>query len=413
MLRAKVFRPLLGLSMVLAGAGYALPALAGLAPPPPPSADPVDEQYPDSCLAENEFFAIDANDELVIDDGESTEPVTSETLASLNEDGRCSQLSAGSAVIGDDVNRLLLTEYFNRMGSALQNRILGGFFGGGTGVAGHNDRAPYGRAAGDGLADWGGWSPWVSYGHTMADNDLSSTRYDADQDNILFGMDYSYSDRLIFGISGGYENNDVDTAFNLGETEVTGLTIAPYAAYMLTDSVSIDAAVGYSDMDIDQFRTEPGGARVTGNTDASRWFVMSNLNTFHRHGNWVLTGRAGVIYSEEEQDAFTETGGVTAQSVGERDIEFGQLNIGGEVAYSVHSVEPFTSLFYQYDFERGSTNLNPNQAQPGNDDDDFRFAAGLRYFSDMGFSATLEYSKVIDRDNFDSDTFSLIGRMQF
>ncbi len=194
---------------------------------------------------------------------------------------------------------------------------------------------------------------------------------------------------------------------------VSGLTVAPYAAYMLTDNISIDASVGYSDMDIDQFRIEPGGARVTGNTDSSRWFVMTNLNSFHRYGNWVITGRAGLVYSEEEQDAFTETGGVTAQSVPERDIEFGQINIGGEAAYSVHSVEPFVSLFYQYDFEQGSTALNTNQVQPSNDDDDFRFATGLRFFSDAGISATMEYSKIIDRDNFDSDTFSIIGRMQF
>jgi len=341
------------------------------------------------------------------------QPVTSSFIDSLNEDGICSNINPGSSVIGDEVTRILMTEYFNRLGNTLQGRILSGFFGGGSGVASRNNPNQMGRAAGDGLADWGGWSPWVSYSHTMADNDLPSTRYDADQDNILFGMDYSYSDKLIFGLSGGYENNDIDTSFNLGQMDVSGLTIAPYAAYMLTDNISIDASVGYSDMEIDQFRIEPGGARVTGNTDSSRWFVMTNLNSFHRYGNWVFTGRAGLVYSEEEQDAFTETGGVTAQAVPERDIEFGQINIGGEAAYSVHSVEPFVSLFYEYDFEQGSTALKTNQVQPSNDDDDFRFATGLRFFSDAGISATMEYSKIIDRDNFDSDTISIIGRMQF
>lgn len=419
MQRESVFRGFFGFCMALAGSVVVLPAMAGIAPPsqPQPEPEPVfelvdDQSFTDSCLGEGESFAIDPESgELVVtDDG----GFSGQSVDSLDEDGLCSQLNPGNEIIGDEITRLLLTEYFNRFGSALQNRILGNFFGGRGGIAGRNNADQYGRAAGDGMPGWGGWSPWISYGHTWADNDLPSTLYDADQDNVLFGVDYSYSDRLIFGVSGAFENNDVDTRFNLGRMEVDGFSIAPYAAYLLTDSISIDAAFGYSDLSIDQFRIEPGGARVTGNTDSSRWFVMSNLNAFHSYGNWFLTGRAGVIYSEEDQDAFTETGGVTAQTVAERNIEFGQLNIGGEAAYSVHEVEPFASVYYEYDFEQGdSVALNPNQVQRSGDDDHFRVSAGLRYFGDNGFSATLEWSRILDRENFDSQTVNIMGRLQF
>ena len=406
--------------MALTVGTYSLSAMAGIiAPPPPPpppepEPEPVNQDYPDACLGEGEEFAIDpVTGELVIYDGTNSQVVTDELLASLNEDGLCSQLAAGNEVIGEEITRLLLTEYFNRFGNALQNRIIGRFFGGDN-TAGRDNTSQYGRAAGDGFADWSGWSPWISYGYTSADNDLTATRYDADQDNLLFGMDYSYSDRLIFGISGAYENNDIDTTFNLGEMEVDGFSVAPYAAYLLSDSISVDASFGYSNLDIDQFRIEPGGARVSGNTDSSRWFVMSNLNAFKRYGDWFITGRAGFIYSEEEQDGFTEIGGVTAQTVADRDIEFGQLNFGGEVAYSVHEVEPFASVYYEYDFEQGdSAALNPNQARRSDDDDDIRVSAGLRYFGNNGLSATLEWSRIFMRENFDSQTINLMGRLQF
>lgn len=398
--------------------------LAGLSSLPPP--EPAGDEFPDSCLGDDAYFTGNTSGdqfEIFVPDSSDSDSYGGDpyaggdaqyiSIGDLNEDGLCSQLSAGSAIIGEEITRLLLTEYFNRMGNALQNRIRSGFFGG-NGVAARGDAAQAGRAAGDGLDGWGGWSPWISVGRTMADNDLSSTAYDATQDNVLFGMDYSYSDRLIFGISGGYENNDIDTSFNGGEMGVQGFSVAPYAAYLLTDNVSVDAAVGYSTLDIDQFRTEPGGAIVTGDTDSSRWFVMSNINTFRQYGNWVVTGRAGFIYSEEEQDGFTETGGFTAQTVAERDIDFGQLNFGGEVAYSAHAIEPFASLFYQYDFEEGdSAALNPNQAQRSNDDDDIRASAGFRYFGNNGLSATLEWSHIIDRENFDSNTINLLGRLQF
>ncbi|MCS3904021.1 outer membrane autotransporter protein [Methylohalomonas lacus] len=307
----------------------------------------------------------------------------------------------------------MMTEYFHRMGQALQNRIRGGFFGGG-GVAARGQSDMAGRAAGDGMADWGGWSPWVSYGRTSADNELSSTRYDATQDNVLFGIDYTYSDRLIFGISGGYENNDVTTAFNLGEMEVEGLTVAPYAAYLLTDNVSVDVAFGYSDLSIDQFRTEPGGAIVRGDTDASRWFVMSNLNANHQYRNWLFSGTAGVIYSEEDQDGFTETGGISSQTVASRNIEYGQLTFGGEIAYVEKAVEPYASLHYQYAFEDGdSTRLNPNQARRTDDDDEFRLATGLRFFANNGVSGVIEYNTILGRDHYDSHGINLIGRYQF
>lgn len=411
------FRVVAGFVFLLVSGSYTLPSYAGVSPPiPPPTpvSEPVTEEFPDACLGDGQFFTI-IGDDLFIDDGMGgAAPVTDAFLAELNEGGLCSQLGAGSGVISEEIARLLLTEYFNRFGSALQGRIFANLFGGSGGVAGRNNAGQMGRAAGDGMPDWNGWSPWISYGHTWADNDLPSTRYDANQDNVLFGIDYTVSDRFIFGISGAYEKNDIDTRFNLGQMQVDGFTIAPYAAYLLTDNVSIDAAFGYSDLSIDQFRIEPGGARVTGNTDSSRWFVMSNLNALYSYGSWSLTGRAGIIYSEESQDGFTEIGGVTAQTFASRNVEFGQLNFGGEAAYSAHALEPFASILYEYDFEQGdSAALNANQAQRRLDDDNFRMSLGLRYFGENGFSAILEWSRIFDREYLDSQTINIMARMQF
>lgn len=402
-------RPLYGCFMALVCAGYGVTAQAGLVAPEPI----IEEEFPEDCLPDD-FFLNDGQQYFALNDyggGDFGDPP-----GDLNADGLCSRINAGSSIIGDEITRLMMTEYFNRMNTALQNRIRSGFFGGGGdgAFAARGQSGLSGRAAGDGLADWGGWSPWISYGRTHADNDLSSTRYDANQDNVLFGVDYAYSDRFIFGISASYENNDITTSFNLGEMEVEGFSIAPYAAYMLTDSLSVDVAFGYSDLSIDQFRTEPGGDRVQGDTDASRWFVMSNLNAFHQYGNLALTGRVGLVYSEESQDGFTESGGATAETVARRRIDFGQVNVGGEVAYTAHALEPFASAYYQYDFEDGdSVRLNPNQARRSRDDDDFRLSGGFRYFDSNGFSGVIEYSRVVGRSNFDSSTLNILGRLQF
>lgn len=322
----------------------------------------------------------------------------------------CSQLAPGTSTLTPWLQQIILSERLFKLSGIINNRLRGG--GGGSTVlaAGGGDLA--GRAAGDMLSNF---AVWMSYGHTVADNDLSSTEFDATQHNLLAGVDYAFTERLLAGLVFGYESSDFETPFNAGDMQISGYTIAPYIAYLISDNFSVDATVGYSNLGIRQTRTDPFVIQPTikGNTTTDRWFVASNLNAFTYWRDFALNGRVGLIYSEDYQRGFTESGGFTAQRIGSETYRFGQVQIGGEVAYVVHAIEPFASAYYQYDFEREKIRLNPGQQQPSNDRDDVRVSAGLRYFGSNGLSGILEYSTILGRQDFSAQTLSLMLRMQF
>lgn len=314
-----------------------------------------------------------------------------------------------SEVLQNEFQRLHMTDFLYRFSGVIQNRFFGNRRGGG-GIAANAGDDMTGRAAGDGFDNW---SPWISYARTRSSNDLASTAYKGTADSFLLGADYTFSDRLVAGVSLGYDDSNIDTRFNNGGYETEGYTIAPYVAYLLTDTISVDGTLGYSNMNIDQSRTNPiDGNRIVSDTDSDRWFVAANVNKFHQYGNFMLLGRAGLIYSEDDRDGFSERGS-GGQTVASNRSEFGQVQIGGEVAYSVHAIEPYASVYYQYDFENETPVVAAGQPRPSGDDDEYRLSGGFRYFGNNGFSGVVEYSGSTGRDNFDSHTLTFIARLQF
>jgi len=271
-----------------------------------------------------------------------------------------------------------------------------------------------GYAAGGYFAHWAGWA---SYTKTMTDNTKFFTETDGNLDSTLVGFDASPMENMIVGIAVGYENNDIDTKFNAGHQTVKGFTIAPYIGYLFHPNFSVDASAGYSNIDIDQFRRDATGTFIiNGNTDSDRWFVAGNLNAFTRVNDFAFAGRVGIIYAEDDIDSVVEVGEVAG--IGEftspsTTIEFGQFQVGGEVAYSVTAIEPYASVLYEHDFEFEKVKFDSGLPHLPQDRSDVRFGLGARYFSDYGFSANLEWSIITGREGIDSHTLGLTGRLDF
>jgi hypothetical protein len=265
-----------------------------------------------------------------------------------------------------------------------------------------------GLNAGDGTLPIGAW---VSYSYSDYDNDLISTAYDGNRHTVLGGIDFAPWESTVLGIAVGYEDGDTDTTFNLGELETDGYTIAPYFGYLFTDTWSVNFSFGYSDLEYDQFRTDPiTGGRVTSSPDAERWFGMFNLNGLTTYGNWILGGRVGTLWARSEVDAFVESDGT---SVTEARSKLGSWSIGGDAAYSFGEFEPFVSATYEYDYSMTEIAVTTGP-QPDNDRDDVLFAAGLRYFgANNGISGNLNWTRRLGRENFDEDIFTASIRIDF
>lgn len=277
-----------------------------------------------------------------------------------------------------------------------------------------------GLSAGDGFSGIGIWS---SYNNTGYEADLpinSAVRpvasYDANQYSFFAGIDTFIADRAVIGLALSYDNTDIRTAYNGGNNETVGYTFAPYLAYMINDMFSVDAFAGYTSLEYDTDRVDNvSGGTILGSFDADRWFFSSNLNANMIKDNWLINARAGLLYTEEEQDAYLESGPNTARSIADRKVDLAQFSVGLNVARSYGRMEPFAGIAYYYDVTRddgvgaGGLPANVGATQP-DDDDEFQTSLGFRYYGDY-VTGSLEWIKVLCRDKFDSDSFLVTFRI--
>lgn len=268
-----------------------------------------------------------------------------------------------------------------------------------------------GRSAGDGF-DYP-WGVWASYQSSRFEDEFAATAFDADSDLVFFGADFTPWENFVAGVAFGYESTDTDTTFNTGEQDLESFTVAPYLGAVIGDQVgvdfdlTVDLSIGFSRVDIDQFRTA-AGARVTSSTDADRWFISSNLAASKAYGNWYLGVRGGLLVARDDQDGFTESDGTV---VAARSAELGRLTLGGDASYLWGSFEPFASALYERDFERDKITV-AGTPHP-NDNDDVLLGAGLRWYSELGFTSSFEYNTVLGREDFESDSYSFLLRWDF
>jgi len=265
--------------------------------------------------------------------------------------------------------------------------------------------------AGDSTASDLLFGAWASYSYSDFENNFVTTAFDGERHGFLVGADLVLGEKTILGIAVGYEDNDIDTTFNRGNQETEGISFIPYFGYLLDDTWSVDGAFGYSNMETDQFRTAPGTTtRINSFTDADRWFGALNLNGFTNYDNWLFTGRFGILYANHDQDSFVESDGTLIANLVS---ELGQINIGGDVAYSYGEFEPFARVTYEYDWTLTEIGVLGGGPQPSFDKDDVLIGAGVRYFGTNNISGNLEWNKRLGRDDYDEDSFSITIRADF
>ena len=266
-----------------------------------------------------------------------------------------------------------------------------------------------GQAAGDGAA--AAMGAWAAYSRTDTKNDFVSTTFASDRDDFLLGFDMRPNDTMLLGVSLGLERTTTDTYFNGGEQDTTSITVAPYVGALLSDWLTVDASIGYSDVSTDQFRTVPGtGARVNSDVESYRLFANGNVAATYSFGNLVASAQAGLLWAKQEDDEFQESNGIT---VGSNSTHIGRLLLGGELAYTAGAFEPYLNLMFQHDFSKTQQNFAPGVLAPENDDNDLLVALGLRYYGKNGLSASVQYSTLRGRQDLSEHSYSAYVRWAF
>jgi outer membrane autotransporter protein len=270
-------------------------------------------------------------------------------------------------------------------------------------------------AAGDYRGKFGAW---VSGAYSDVQDDNVSTKFDGNVYSAMAGIDYKVTPRAIIGVAVGYENTDLDTTYNRGTLEADGYTVAPYIGYMLSDSSSVNLTAGYTSLDYDVTRLDPNNsARLTGTTDADRYFIDASVNGKHNlQGNWNLFGKAAVFYASEEKDAYVETESTGATvNVASADNDLGVVSAEAKFAYTMEMVEPYLLTGVSYDFTKDEAPVAAGQSRSSLDDEDFaaKFGAGLNFQLAPNVTGSFEGYTVEFRDDYDEYTFTGGLRVKF
>lgn len=278
-----------------------------------------------------------------------------------------------------------------------------------------------GLAAGDGSSKL---AAWVSAAWTSVEDSNTSTAFEGDVYTAMVGVDYHVSPKTVVGLALGYEDTDLDTAYNGfggtdGNLEGDGYTIAPYVGGSLGHGLTGNLVVGYSAIDYDTVRYNQGnGNAITGSTDADRWFFDAAVSSdYMLNDNWRLRSKANVFYAIEEKDAFTETEAVSAVTTAnaEEDNELGQFGLEGKFGYPQENFEPYALVGVSYDFVKDETAVAVGQTRSSLDDDDFaaKFGAGIDFDFGPALTGGLEAHTIEFRDDYDEYTVSGSLRMRF
>ena len=189
---------------------------------------------------------------------------------------------------------------------------------------------------------------WMNGNYTRVVGSLTGAEFDSKLYSGMLGADFRPTKNSLIGVGFGYEESRTDTEFNRGNVDATGYTVVPYVSIGIDDHVSLDLVGGYSRLKYDLDRLDPlTSTKVTGSTDANRYFGSLNLVVDYDVSNVLLGFRMGTSYVQEKQDAYTESDATTEAS---QKVTVGSGNLGLRIGYNGGAVRPYLGGTYKYDY---------------------------------------------------------------
>jgi hypothetical protein len=273
-----------------------------------------------------------------------------------------------------------------------------------------------------GAATLEGIGVWAAISYTSFEDDLVTTAMDGHTVSGFVGIDKQFTDKLVIGLSVGRDDTSVTTLFNSGNMDSEGITVAPYVAYELSshfpslpfDSLTADASVGFSKIDLDTERQLVGGGVVLGDTDVTRKFATATLTASKWFDMINLSGNVSYLRSHDSTDSYRESFSVNAANatvggavVPSTESDLGQWNVGLRASYWTQWAQPYIKATYEFDQNHPNVRSpNPNLPNPENDDDGFVVGGGVTVSILDWLSGSVDATTVQGREDFDSWTAS-------
>ncbi|GGD09379.1 autotransporter domain-containing protein [Aquisalinus flavus] len=276
---------------------------------------------------------------------------------------------------------------------------------------------------------WSGFAD-ITYSRGDTAGYLANDEEELENFSAAIGLERALSEALTLGLSGHYQDGDVDVSDG-GYASSDGYSIIGYGDLAIAGPLSLSAWYGGGRYDLEVSRVAAGfggAADGMGSTDVEQVLAGLELGYDKVTGNGThVIPRAGLYFSEYDIDGYVESGGQGALSVEDYDIKSLQAKIGVDFMAShetgTATIRPFGGLSYvqeladdeqvvQASFANGATTPF---AVTGADIGESWFEPRIGLEADINdaFSLSAEFSAMYGRDNVDMRTLRVGGVYRF
>jgi outer membrane autotransporter protein len=213
---------------------------------------------------------------------------------------------------------------------------------------GEDDQVPIENAEPETL----GWNVWIDGNGGRLEDSNMLRAYEGTQFVLSAGADKQIGDRLILGGIGVHFGNNIDNLFLPGTSSSRALGVGPYAAVFLTDTIVLTGSALHSWTD-----NKAASSGVTAAYDSRDWSLNANVTSYHFAGNWQFAPTVGASYSNENDDAYTDS---SASVYAASATETGSLAAGGKASYTFAldngvTIEPSLEIEGEWTLTRTTT----------------------------------------------------------
>lgn len=286
-----------------------------------------------------------------------------------------------------------------------------------------------GLNAGDTLTDFGRWGFFINGTIDIGDSEsASASGSDYDSSLLLFGADYQVNTKFLLGGAIGLTNLNSDSQDNTYTTDFDRTSFSLFGSYY-SDTYYLDAILGYGDNSYDLTRTVTDDT-IIADTDGKEINIAlgAGYQIYIKRSSLNLFSIINYIDADvNEYQEFT-AGTVATAQVDSFHSKSLTSSLGTELSWSINTsigvFSPQISLAWEHQFKDTPVNITGNLITETTtqafvfdsttlDNNYFSTQIGVTGIFKGGVTSYITYDRYLDRDDIESNVYSLGVRWQF
>ncbi len=199
-----------------------------------------------------------------------------------------------------------------------------------------------------------GWNVWLDGSAGYIEDTEALRAYDGSQLSVSLGADTQVNSKLTLGAILNHSATDISNTFVAGTSTTSAVSVGPYMALFLTDTLVFTGSFLYTWTD-----NSADSGDISADYDSESWGLNATLTSYHQAGNWLLAPTIGVSFNKERDDAYANSEAPPTEFAAST-TRTGTMAFGGSATYT-HvlengmTIQPVVSVEGEWTFLRSVT----------------------------------------------------------